>query len=537
MGKESKIRQLRKQGKIPKVVHNRKPSKLARIIVPILILLFIFGIVSSVWGYVEKDTVAKVGKESITVSQVDQYLNYYKDLYKQFGQTLTATQEQQLKDSIINNFIEESLLVQYAKDHNLKADEATYKKNLSDQINSYIDQQKKQIGEANFNNYVTAQYGSLDAYKAYLEKVFGPSVERPLLADAALNEKYKEINVTDEEVKNYFNSVKEVSAEHLLVMLPANPSRSEINNAEQLANSILKEINEKKTAKDFNFKAFAESKVKEINDKEGKEVLKYENLGYFGKGVMVKEFENAVFNDNVKVGDIIGPVKTEYGYHIIHILGKKTVQETYDQPEKVNVRIVKFNFNPNDSKSQEAAYMSANSISIQTKRGMDFIEAVKRFSQDEATKNKNGETGYFTKEERPEIFNAVINLKKGEITPPIKTQDGYVVAQLIDIQPAKKATLSDKDTYTKVKDELINIKKQEVKKAFIEELKKQYGVRTTNPGRIIANFLRRYVATPFNNFQAWVNSLSKPSTSTPSNPSTGTNGTEPLQPINPSSGS
>ncbi|MEF3245576.1 MAG: peptidylprolyl isomerase [Caldisericaceae bacterium] len=530
MGKESKIRQLRKQGKIPKVVHNRKPSRLARIIVPILIFLFIFGIVSSVWGYVEKDTVAKVGRESITFNQVDQYLNYYKDLYSQLGQTLTAAQEQQFKESIINNLIEESLLVQYAKDHNLKADEATYKKNLSDQINSYIDQQKKQIGEANFNNYVTAQYGSLDAFKTYLEKVFGPSVERPLLADAALNDKNKDIKVTDEEIKKFFNSVKEVSAEHLLVLLPN-------NRAEQIANDILKEINEKKSTKDFNFKIFAENKVKEINDKEGKEVLKYENLGYFGKGVMVKEFEDAVFNENVKVGDIIGPVKTEYGFHIIHILGEKTVQETYDQPEKVNVRMVKFNFTPNDSKSQDLAYTSANSISIQTKRGMDFIEAVKRFSQDEATKNNNGETGYFTKEERPEIFNAVIKLKKGEITSPIKTQDGYVVAQLIDIQPAKEATLADKDTYAKVKDELINVKKQEVKKAFIEELKKQYGVRTTNPGRIIANFLRKFVATPFNNLQAWINSLSKSSTITPSNPSTGTDGTEPLQPINPSSGS
>jgi foldase protein PrsA len=39
------------------------------------------------------------------------------------------------------------------------------------------------------------------------------------------------------------------------------------------------------------------------------------NLGYFGRGKMVKEFENAAFS--LEVGKISEPVKTQYGYHII----------------------------------------------------------------------------------------------------------------------------------------------------------------------------------------------------------------------------
>ena len=39
------------------------------------------------------------------------------------------------------------------------------------------------------------------------------------------------------------------------------------------------------------------------------------NLGYFGRGKMVKEFENAAFN--LQAGQISEPVKTQYGYHII----------------------------------------------------------------------------------------------------------------------------------------------------------------------------------------------------------------------------
>jgi len=39
------------------------------------------------------------------------------------------------------------------------------------------------------------------------------------------------------------------------------------------------------------------------------------NLGFFGRGKMVKEFETAAFN--LQVGQISEPIKTQYGYHII----------------------------------------------------------------------------------------------------------------------------------------------------------------------------------------------------------------------------
>ena len=41
------------------------------------------------------------------------------------------------------------------------------------------------------------------------------------------------------------------------------------------------------------------------------------NLGWFGRGMMVREFEDAAFSG--KKGQIIGPVKTQFGYHVIRI--------------------------------------------------------------------------------------------------------------------------------------------------------------------------------------------------------------------------
>ena len=43
-------------------------------------------------------------------------------------------------------------------------------------------------------------------------------------------------------------------------------------------------------------------------------------LGCFRKGQMVKEFEKAAFN--AEVGEVVGPVKTDFGYHLIWVSRK-----------------------------------------------------------------------------------------------------------------------------------------------------------------------------------------------------------------------
>lgn len=42
------------------------------------------------------------------------------------------------------------------------------------------------------------------------------------------------------------------------------------------------------------------------------------SLGWFGRGMMVPEFEKACFS--AKKGDVVGPVKTQFGYHLIKIV-------------------------------------------------------------------------------------------------------------------------------------------------------------------------------------------------------------------------
>ncbi len=44
------------------------------------------------------------------------------------------------------------------------------------------------------------------------------------------------------------------------------------------------------------------------------------DLGEFGPGMMVKEFDKVVFSGDI--GDIYGPIKTQFGFHLIEILSR-----------------------------------------------------------------------------------------------------------------------------------------------------------------------------------------------------------------------
>ncbi|MCH9673845.1 MAG: peptidylprolyl isomerase [Gammaproteobacteria bacterium] len=44
------------------------------------------------------------------------------------------------------------------------------------------------------------------------------------------------------------------------------------------------------------------------------------NLGEFGPGMMVKEFDEVVFNE--AVGEVHGPIKTQFGYHLVEVTNR-----------------------------------------------------------------------------------------------------------------------------------------------------------------------------------------------------------------------
>lgn len=118
------------------------------------------------------------------------------------------------------------------------------------------------------------------------------------------------IEITDEDIKTYFeenkesfNEVEQVAASHILV------------DDEATAKKVAKKLAE---GEDFATLA-KEFSTDTMSAENGGE------LGLFPRGKMVAEFEEAAFS--MKVDAISDPVKTEHGYHIIHVTDKKAAKE------------------------------------------------------------------------------------------------------------------------------------------------------------------------------------------------------------------
>ena len=102
--------------------------------------------------------------------------------------------------------------------------------------------------------------------------------------------------------------VDRISASHILIMhSESKDSRSELSKdeAQKKINEIHSEISSGKSS----FKDMA------INNSDCSSASYGGNLGEFGKGVMVKVFEDKAFS--LEVGKMSVPIETEFGYHII----------------------------------------------------------------------------------------------------------------------------------------------------------------------------------------------------------------------------
>lgn len=135
-------------------------------------------------------------------------------------------------------------------------------------------------------------------------------VKEDLLANYAVDKAVREVRVTDADVEAYYNENKAqfvqgptVNASHILV------------DSEEKANEILAKIN----AGELTFADAAKEFSTCPSGKEGG------NLGDFGRGQMVPEFDEACFA--MEVGTISAPVKTQFGYHLILLNSKSEETE------------------------------------------------------------------------------------------------------------------------------------------------------------------------------------------------------------------
>ncbi|MBN1895449.1 peptidylprolyl isomerase [bacterium] len=239
------------------------------------------------------------------------------------------------------------------------------------------------------------------------------------------------ITVTDSEIKEYFNQNKKnyaIPEKRLIeyIAFDLSPSRADSEQVYSDMSDILEELRE---GGDFAQLAMDNSDDKGSAEKGG-------DLGFFGRGAMVKEFEEAAFN--AQVGELVGPVRTQFGLHVIKVTAKKRENGT-EQVQASHI-LKQFKASPDTRDDQ---YENARSFyELVQEEGFDRFEKLALSEGYAIQKTQPFQKGGFLPGLGmvPRVVNAAFNEKKGWVSSPMTTDQKVIVFRISDVE---KATYRD----------------------------------------------------------------------------------------------
>lgn len=237
----------------------------------------------------KKGIAANVNGEEITVAEINELYERVPAQYK-----LVVT-----KDTLLENTINELLLLQEAKRLGLTV--------TDEEVDETIDAALMQAGATmeEFEQRVADQGLTME----YIKELYNKQLMINKLYETVL---FSKIDITDDEVKEFYNS--QIRVRHILV------------DTEDEAKEVIAELS--KTSKNV-----LEDKFSELAKAQSTcpSAPQGGDLGEFGKGAMVPEFEQAAFA--LKVNEYTKqPVETQFGYHVIMRIAKeKTLEESKEE--------------------------------------------------------------------------------------------------------------------------------------------------------------------------------------------------------------
>ncbi|WP_406242462.1 peptidylprolyl isomerase [Tissierella carlieri] len=194
-------------------------------------------------------------------------------------------------------------------------------------VNAELEKQKIEVSEEDIETELNKIKQYYESDQAFTEAMayYGYTLD-DIKKDVTMNIQIKRLlgpNITigEEDISSYFEQNKtsfdqkeEVRARHILVK----------------TEDQAKEIKEKISAGEDFAQLAKEHSTDEMTKESGGD------LGFFGKGKMVKEFEEEAFG--LGIGEISNPVKTDYGYHIIKVEEKKEAKEATLEEHKDEIK-------------------------------------------------------------------------------------------------------------------------------------------------------------------------------------------------------
>lgn len=379
-----------------------------------VIIAFIISIFA-VWGGAGRlgegggsDTLATVGKEKISVSlyyqnlrqQIESMRRQFRELDSQFIQQLNIPQQ------ILNQLIQQSLLMQQAKEMGIKA--------TNDEIRQKIMSYPVFQNEGQFVGF--AQYQKILEWNRIPLSEFEKSLQKEIILDKVVDVITAGVTVTDEELwENYKNNNDTARIEYVTVVL------DNIELDKEPGTEVLMEYFEK-NRETYRIPEKREADYYFITTEDLKEKVELSDA----------EIED-YYNDN---------------------------EARFMEPEKTKASRI---YLPFDGEERDLVMSRANDLLEQLKAGANFGDLAKTYSKDEKAQ-ESGDWGLYewkslSQQEQDEIER----LSAGETSEVLEIDDGAVILKVVEKEPESTLPLEA------VKERITNILKDEKARQLAEE--------------------------------------------------------------------
>jgi peptidyl-prolyl cis-trans isomerase D len=241
------------------------------------------------------------------------------------------------------------------------------------------------------------------------------------VSDDQLKVQYQK-NIQDYQVPN------RVHVEHILLMT-VGKTDAEVDEIKKKAEDVLKQARSGAKFEDLAKKYTEDPGTK---DKGG-------DLGWLVQGQTVPEFEKAAFS--LQKGQISDLVRTQYGFHIIKVIDKETARTKSFDEVKESLRAPLLLSQADKQASDTADQMSA-AIRQSNKTSLDDLAKQYRLTVSE-TRPVSASDPLIELANSKDAKDAIFRQRAGDLSLPIRTDRGYVVLVVKEIQPAHPGSLEE----------------------------------------------------------------------------------------------
>ncbi|EBE8514780.1 peptidylprolyl isomerase SurA [Salmonella enterica subsp. enterica serovar Cerro] len=370
------------------------------------------------------DKVAAVVNNGVVLeSDVDGLMQSVKLNTGQAGQQLPD--DATLRHQILERLIMDQIILQMGQKMGVKITDEQLDQaiaNIAKQNNMTMDQMRSRLAYDGLN------------YSTYRNQIR----KEMIISEVRNNEVRRRITVLPQEVDALAKQIgtqndasTELNLSHILIALPENPTSEQVNDAQRQAESIVEEA---RNGADFGKLAITYSA--------DQQALKGGQMGWGRIQELPGIFAQAL--STAKKGDIVGPIRSGVGFHILKVNDLRGQSQSISVTE-VHARHILLK--PSPIMNDQQARLKLEEIAADIKSGKTtFAAAAKEYSQDPGSANQGGDLGWAT----PDIFDpafrdALTKLHKGQISAPVHSSFGWHLIELLDTRKVDKTDAAQKD--------------------------------------------------------------------------------------------